>query len=187
MANDADQIVVAANGTVYVAPVGTTAPTAPTGALNAAWKDLGFITEDGATFTDSKTVEDILAWQSFYPVRKIVSAKDASVSFSLRQWNGRTVSLAFGGGNTVDLGGGNFSYVPPAPEVIDERAMLIEWQDGDKNYRLILPKGLVTEAVETNLVRTGSAVLPITFSITPDTGDDPYTFLADDPGWDSLS
>jgi hypothetical protein len=184
--NDADQIVVAANGTVYVAPVGTTQPTDPTSAPAAAWVDLGYITEDGATFTDSKEIEDILAWQSFYPVRKIVTGKEASASFALRQWNENSIPLAFGGGSVTNPSTGVWRYVPPNPEDLDERALMIDWQDGDKNYRLIIPKGLVTEAVETQLVRTGSAELPITFAAVPaSTDDDPFVLITDDLAFSS--
>lgn len=186
MGNDADEIVIAANGTVRVAPVGTAEPTTPTEAPAAAWVDLGYITEEGATFTDSKEIEDILAWQSFYPVRKIVTGKEAAVSFSLRQWNEATIPLAFGGGAVTNPTTGVWRYAPPSPEDIDERALMLDWQDGDKNYRLIIPKGLVTDAVETNLVRTDSAVLPISFAAIPaSTADDPWFVLTDDLAFSS--
>lgn len=186
MSNDADEIVIAANGIVRVAPVGTTAPTDPTSAPAAAWRHLGYVTEDGATFTDSKEIEDILAWQSFYPVRKIVTSKDARVSFALRQWNENTIPLAFGGGSVTNPSTGVWRYAPPSPEDIDERALMIDWQDGTKDYRLIIPKGIVTDAVETNLVRTDSAVLPITFAAVPaSTSDDPWYLLTNDIAFSS--
>jgi len=185
MANDADQIVVAANGTVYAAPVGTTQPVTPTEAPSAAWVDLGYINEDGATFTDTKEIEDITSWQSFYPTRKIVTAKEATVSFALQQWNEQSIPLAFGGGAVTNPSVGVWRYVPPDPETLDERALMIDWTDGDKDYRLIIPKGLVTEAVETQLVRTGSAELPITFSAVPDTDEDPFILLTNDLAFSS--
>lgn len=185
MAN-ADAIVVAGNGTVRVAPVGTTEPTTPTAAPSAAWLDLGFVTEDGVTFTDSKDIEDVLAWQSFYPVRKIITGKEATLAFSLREWDERTIPLAFGGGSVTNPSAGVWRYAPPAPGTLDLRAMMIDWQDGSKNYRLIVPRGLVVEEVETNLTRTGSAELPITFSAIPaSTSADPYKLLTDDIAFSS--
>lgn len=175
---NADSIVVAANGTVRVAPVGTTQPTDPTAAPAAAWLDLGYVSEDGVTFTDSKEIEDVLAWQSFYPVRKIITGKDATLSFALREWDERSIPLAFGGGTVTSPSAGVWRYEPPAPGTLDLRALMIDWEDGDKDYRLIIPRGLVTEAVETNLTRTGAADLPITFSAIPaSTSDDPYVLL----------
>lgn len=176
---NADSITVAGNGTVYVAPVGTTQPTTPTAAPSAAWLALGYVSEEGVTFTDTKEIEDINAWQSFYPVRKIVTAKDATLSFALREWDERTIPLAFGGG-TITAAGAVWRYEPPAPETLDLRAMMVDWQDGIKNFRLIIPRGLVTETVETNLTRTGAADLPITFAAIPaSTTDDAYILLTD--------
>lgn len=185
MPESADEIVVAANGTVWVAPVGSTQPTNPTAAPNGSWTDLGYINEDGATFTESKEIEDIISWQSFYPTRKIVTSKEATVSFALQQWNENTIKFAFGGGTVSQPSPGVWKYVPASPEVLDERALMIDWQDGTKDYRLIIPKGLVTEAVETQLVRTGSAELPITFAAVPATGSDAYILLTDDIAFSS--
>ena len=181
MANDGNQIVVGANGTVWVAAVNATEPTTPTATPAAGWADLGFISEDGVTFTDSKETESVGVWQSFYAARRIQISKDATVSFMLKQWNPDTVSLAFGGGTVTEPSASVYKYVPPSPEELDERALMIDWQDGDKNYRLIMPKGMVIEAVETNLTRSGAADLPITFAATPAAGDDAWYLLTDDP------
>lgn len=164
MAN-ANQVVVGANGKVWVAPItssgGPAGPTNSGTALAAGWMDVGYITEDGVTFTEGKDITDIGAWQSFYPIRYIVNSRLVTASFSMRQWNSATVEFALGG----DVTGGptEFKYEPPAPEVLDLRQMVIEWFDNTKTYRLYIRQGLVTENVETNLVRTDSAVLPITF------------------------
>lgn len=185
MANNSDEIVVGANGTVWVAATGSTQPTNPTSTPNASWVDLGYVNEDGATFTDSKDIEDINSWQSFYPTRKIVTGKEATLAFVLQQWNEATVPLAFGGGAVTQPSPGVWRYAPPDPSQIDYRALMLDWQDGSKHYRLIFPKGLVTEAVESQVVRSGAAELPITFAAVPATGDDPYILLTDDIAFSS--
>jgi hypothetical protein len=179
MANDSGDIVVAANGQVHVGALGATAPTTADDALGAAWTHLGLVSENGATISDSKNIEDIGAWQSFYPVRRIVASREFTIAFVLRQWNEQTVPFAFGGGAIT--GTTDFTYTPPAPEDIDERALSVSWQDGDRDFRLYVPKGMVTENVETNLTRTSAADLPITFSVTPEAGDDPYLIFTTDP------
>jgi hypothetical protein len=181
---DTDQIVVGGNGSVFVAPVGSTEPTSISIALDAAFIDIGYVTEDGATFLDGKTIEDINVWQLFYAARKLITGKEASLAFVLAQWSETVIPLAFGGGITIVDIVGEFSYTPPAPGVLDERAMILEWVDGTKNYRLIIPRGLVTENVETNIVKTGSAELPITFSIVGSAAGIPWYLQTDDPALD---
>ena len=153
---------------------------------SAEWTELGFVSEAGATFNDSKTMADILAWQSFYPVRRIVTARDSTIAFVLRQWNGATIPLALGGGNITD-NAGEFTYIPPDPDVVDERSLALEWADGDKHYRLYFPRGMVTEAVSTSLVRTAAADLPITFGVISDGTTDPYTLFTDDTAFAHVS
>lgn len=181
MAKDTDEIIVGANGTVWTAPVGTAAPvdesTAPVG-----WTDLGYTSEEGITFNDAKTLEAIRVWQLFHAARRIVTERDTTVSFVLRQWNKANLEFALDATVTTPSAG-HHKIVPPSPEDVGEKALMIDWVDGTKNYRLILPRGTVTEAIETNLVRTAAADLPVGFGILGSDGVDAWTLLTDDPAF----
>lgn len=182
---DVDEIVVAANGKILVAPVGTVAPIDIATAWGAGWIDLGFANEDGVTFTDAREIDEIAVWQLFYPARRIVTARDATVAFVLAQWNEETVRLAFGGGTVTTTAGppAHYRYDPPDPQTIDERALGIEWVDGTKTYRLIVARAMLTENVETNLVRSGAAQLPITMGIIGESGVKPWYLRTNDPAF----
>lgn len=183
MTNNADQITVGANGSVHVAPVGTTAPADIDAALDAAFVELGYVNEDGVTFLDGKTVEPINVWQSFYAPRRIMTGKEASATFALVQWNRDNFGLAFGGGEVTEDGAGKYRFTPPEPGPIDEREMVIEWQDGDKDYRLIIPRGMVTDNVETQLVKSAAGELPIVFGVNGEDGVAAWYLLTNDPAF----
>lgn len=189
VANDATEVVVGANGRVWVASTTSDAPTDVAAAmttLTGDWTDLGYISEDGATFTEGKEITDINAWQSFYPIRRIITARSVAVSFALRQWSRETIEFALGG--TVAANTTEWKYTPPAPEALDERSITLEWEDGTKSYRLYIPRGIVSENVETQLVRTAAADLAITFAATdPGVGVDIYTLFTDDPAFGPTS
>lgn len=178
MAQDATEVVVGQNGDVYVAPVGTAVPIDVDDPLDPAFSDaLGFTSEDGVTATDGKTTTNIGAWQSFYPLRTIVTDRNFTVAFVLRQWNQDTVSLAFGGG-TFTATGSFTQYTPPDPSVLDERVLIVDWQDGDDNYRLVVPRCIVSDDVSTQLTRTTAADLPITMTVlAPAAGDEPWFWM----------
>lgn len=50
------------SGAVYRAPSGTALPTDASTELAAAYKELGFVSEDGVTNTNSPETEDVYAW-----------------------------------------------------------------------------------------------------------------------------
>lgn len=162
--NDASELVVAKNGEVYVAPVGTALPTTPAGALNSAFNGLGFINEEGATLSVQPDIAEFHAWQSRQAVRRELNAQAIQATFALQQWNEVTVPLAFGGGTITPVGGGGYRFdFPTEGDALDERALVVDWSDGGEHHRLVLPRGNVTDNVDTNLQRGAVALLPITF------------------------
>ncbi|MBR5285585.1 MAG: phage tail protein, partial [Clostridia bacterium] len=49
-------------GAVHWAPIGTTLPTTATETLNAAFKELGYVSEDGLTNNNSPESDTVKAW-----------------------------------------------------------------------------------------------------------------------------
>lgn len=181
MSFSSDEVVVGASGRIYVAPVGTTLPTSPTSSLDAAFTDLGYTSEEGVTLSFTKNSEDVNVWQSAFPVRRLGVGFEASAAFTLRQWNADTVALAFGGGTVTEDDPGVYVYTPPSVEDVDERCAVIEWQDGTRTYRWVIARCTVSEGVETQLVRTGAADLPITLAVLGDDAGEPWYLVTDDP------
>jgi len=179
MPKNVDEIVVGANGSVYAAPDATPLPDDIDDALNAAFVDLGFTSEDGVKAKDAKSITDIGVWQRFYPVRKIVDSREFTANFVLRQFSGPQVELAFGGATVTSTTNG-FKVTPPSAEVIDIRSVIITWQDGTKSYMLVIPRCIVTDDVELAIVRNAAADLPIGLAVLASEDEEPWYFLTDD-------
>lgn len=184
MAGNAAETVIAANGGVYVATVGTSFPATVTTTPGAGWTDLGFITEAGVKVKPKLEVASFGAWQSAYKIRSVVTGRDITIGFTLRQWNEVNLVLALGGGAVS--GSGPYTYTPPAiGAALIERAVLVRWQDGSKNYDLRILRAMPVDLAEFGLMRTGMADLGITLELHDD-GDDttaPYTIVSDDTNW----
>lgn len=177
MAQASEQITVALQGHVSVAPLGTQLP-ADLEELGEGFVDLGYTTEEGVTFTATPTVEDIGAWQSATPVRRLMTARNVSAAWQGLQWNLDTFALAFGGGEWTEPTAGVHRYDPPGDnDALSEYVCVIDFADGAKEARLVIKRGSVTDPVETNLVRNGAALLPVTFNGLSPNGDDTAWYL----------
>src|SRR5690606_4695916 len=122
--NDASETIVSGKGQVYVADVGTALPATADAALNGAFEGLGFHTEDGVSLNKSLEIVEFRSWQSLHPIRREREADDFQLTFVLEQWNEVNLPLAMGGGDVLDLGGGQVRYNPPddgAP--LDEKSL----------------------------------------------------------------
>lgn len=176
---NAANIIVPAGSAVSVAPEGTALPT-DLSALPAAWDEIGYVGEDGATITTSREEEAINAWQSDLPVRTLVTAEPKTISMELLEWNPDTVRLAFRGG-AITVAAGVAKYTPPAAGARDVRAMVIDAVDGSSDLRFAFTAVQVQGDVESQLVRSAAMSLPLEFAVQA--GTPPWIFLTDHPTW----
>ncbi len=183
-AQDANELVVAGSGDVWVAPFGTALPTSVDGALNGNFFKLGLCTEDGLKLNSTPTIEEFKSWQSRYPTRRELTGLEAQVTFVLQQWNEQTLQTALGGGTVSEPVSGKFKYSPVSDtEQLDIVSIVADWRDGTKLYRYVIAKGQATESVEIDLQRTALAVLPVTIKTLGQPGVDPYNIYTNDPSF----
>lgn len=185
-ANASGQTLIGASGAVYVGTPGATitAPTSEASVLDTDLVEVGFITVDGIKFRDSKDVGSLKAWQTPYDVRRFVTGRSFELSFSLEQWNWHTIPFVFGGGTLTEPTAGHYKFVPPDEDALDPRAVVVDWNDGTRLYRLWVPQGIVTDAVEVNIKRDEGASFPITFGAIFDGTSNPFEIYTDDAAFE---
>lgn len=186
--SDAANILVAVGGDVSVADVGSTMPLDATAAVDAAFTNVGYIGPDGVSpRLGPGESEAVRVWQSTIAVKyRPNTERVMSVGFSLAEFNAVSIPLAFGGGTIVDIAGDGsqgYRYDPPDSDVINEQAMVIDWAYGGFDYRLAIPRGVVSGDSETQLVWSSESMLPITFNILETAGVKPYALFSTHPGF----
>lgn len=183
-----EEILIAGTGTLYHAPQGTALPGFLSDVLDPAFQAVGYITEDGAKFTDTKDTNKVMPWQSFYPVRVHITGRSGQIETTLLQWNEQNMILAYGGGGIIEPQSGEFRYEPPSPETLAVVAVVIDFTDGDRNFRFAAGRSFVVSATESMWNKTGPALLPVTLEIlAPAEGDQPWTIDSDDPAWTPIA
>lgn len=183
---DRDQIVIPGKAKLYVAPVGSVMPDHLTDDVDPAFVSLGYTDDSGVKFSDMKTIAAFTPQQSFYAVRRWVTDRSCDLTAVLAEWDAKTIPLAFGGGVITEPSPGEFRYTPPDPEDLDERAMIVQVEDGEFTWQIGIPVGMVTSNTETTFAK-GPALLPITFSVNGDDEGAPWFLDSDHPAMEDAA
>lgn len=172
---NSSEIRIAGVGRLYVGPADTKVPTAFTGNSAtdwAAWKDLGFTSGDGVTFSKKDKLEAVDVWQAVSPVHFVYSDRDLTLKFSLMQFNEDTLPFFMGGGKVEAVTGstGVYKYDIADRPFADVRALGLEFTDVQASdgstvtYRFGIPRGQVTASDDIKLARKSAAQLGITYT-----------------------
>lgn len=183
MSNDADNVRAALNGSIFMAPKGTTAPADLLTPWDAAWVDLGFMSDDGVSMEYSTDVEDINAWQSLSPVRRILTSVDMTLGFTAIELKARTLTAYFPGSTITEVSGTVRRLDIPAAPGPQEFAFGLEWFDGDIINRLVIPRGEITDRGAISLGRSSAVGLEMTVSAYASSAPELATWLSNDPAW----
>lgn len=181
MAIDGSEVRVAGAGHVYVAPAGTALPT-DLSALDSKYVDLGYVTEDGVSFSFGREVEDLNAWQGD-KIRTLSTKEPASVSFALMQTNSTILTVAYGGGTVSEsTDKKTFTFTPPKSGTNTERILVIEFSDGaDITYRYVIPRSQIEGNVDYTLTRAGALTYPLTMGILDNGDSAKFSIISNDP------
>ena len=136
----------AVGGGVWRAPIGTTLPEAANTTLNAAFKCLGYISEDGVTNSNTPSSEEVKAWGGD-TVLTVQTEKPDKYSFTMiESLNVEVLKTVYGTDNVSgsDLTSGlviraNNAEAEEGVWVIDVA------HTGNVMRRIVIPKGKVTE------------------------------------------
>ena len=171
MAGDATQIVVAGTGTISIAPFGTAVPADTTvhSTLDAAFVDLGFTSDDGVTISDAVEVEDIAAWQSLYPVRRVITGYSGGVSFDLLQWSKDIFEQVIHGVVTEPTPNVVHEFTPTRDGVLPEKTLIVDFTDGAELYRWIFHKVTLGADIEIPIDKKSAGVIPTEWGVQDDT------------------
>lgn len=161
MAVDADNVVVGVTGAVYVAPKGTTLPTNAAAALNVAFKDLGYVGEEGVQENPATTsTTNIKAWQNGVVVRKVQTEHDTTFQFTLIETKADVLATVYGNhtAGKVEI---NASIKP-------RKSWVIDVLDDDSKIRFVIPEAEITGIGTITYANNGVAGYAITLTAYED-------------------
>ncbi len=141
-----------ASGGIYLAPIGSTAPTSVTATLDAAYKSAGYIGEDGVTEGGERSTSKIKAWGG--DVVKVVQ-DEHSLTYTFRfieAMNGDVLEAVYGPANVTTtaatVSSGTIHEVKVTGESLPHFQIVFEIKDGDNRIRISAEDVQITEVGE---------------------------------------
>lgn len=172
MALDASKARVAVTGAVYWDKTGAgTAPSDTSTTPAAAYKDLGYVSEDGVTFAmpDAGDVTPLKAWQNNATIRTIRGGIDDNpqISLTLVETKLEVIEAVFG--TTVTQAVAHGTYEIDTTDVRPYGRLILDVVDGAELIRYYAPKAIVSSVGETSLTSQDVIGYDVTFDLERDT------------------
>jgi hypothetical protein len=166
-------------GAISVAPAGTALPTDATTALAEAFTQLGYISEDGLTNTNSISTDSIKAWGGD---EVLVTSNGREVSFSctlIESTNVNVLKQVFGAANVTGTLEDGITITAKSDIELPEQVFAIDMILKDNTLkRIVIPAGRVTEIGDITYEDGGAIGYEVTISATPDTnGNTHYEYI----------
>ena len=166
------------NGAVYRAPLGTTLPTDASTALATAFKDMGFVSEDGVSNSNSPDSEKVKAWGG-QTVLVVVNEKPDSFKLKfLESLNTNVLETVYGSANvTADTQAGTINVVANAA-TLGEFVYVIEMRMGTAMKRIVIPNGSLSEVGDIVYKDNEPVGYEVTLECLPDSsGNNHYEYI----------
>lgn len=161
-------------GAVYRAPLGTALPTNAVDALDAAFVDLGFISEDGVTSSNSRESEEIKAWGGTTVLTSQTDYQDTWQAVFIESMNIDVLKMVFGDANVSGAVESGITVKANAAELAQASYVFDMVLKGGVLKRVVLPVASISEIGDTTYVDNEAVGYDVTLAALPDTSENTH-------------
>lgn len=157
-------------GAVFRAPLGTTLPTDATTALDAAFKELGYVSEDGVTNNNTPDSDTVKAWGGNTVLVVQNEMTDEWTLTLIESLNPEVLKAVYGDARvTVDSQAGTITVQATADQRIDAAYVIDMIMKGGAMKRVVIPNGSMSELGEIVYKDDEAVGYELTLKALPDT------------------
>lgn len=170
-------------GPILSAPRGTVLPVAIADALDPAFEDSGYISEDGLTLTPERSTEVVRDWSGSV-VRELLTEFAAKLAWAHLETNETSLKNYLGDDNVsvteaTATEGKRITALLRGTEM-PRKSWTFKVKDGDARVLIVVPDGQVSETGEVAFIKSGALTWPVTLATYPDaSGVNVYIYLDD--------
>lgn len=135
-------------GAVFRAPIGTPLPSTATEALDAAFADLGYISEDGVTNENTRDTEEIKAWGGDVVAQPQTGKTDTFGMTFIERKNVEVLKAVYGDENVTGTLATGIQVRSNATELENSCWVIDQILSEGDLHRTVIPKGKITETGE---------------------------------------
>ena len=167
-------------GAVFSAPIGTPLPTDAVSALNAAFNDLGYVSEDGVTNSTNLESESIREWGG-QKVLVIQTSKDDQYKLKLIEASNIYAMKEVFGQTNVSSANGQITVTANGKE-LESRSYVIDMALNNGGIkRIVLPSAKVSEIGDIQYTGSDAVGYELTYDTAPDSsGNTHYEYILAD-------
>jgi hypothetical protein len=155
---------------LYIAPVGTAAPTDTMTAWGSGWRAIGYISDEGITMGSSTESEDLIPWQSRTAVRTILTSRTLTLGFTMWQLNEANLAVYFDSPAPTGTPGDSWKLDVRSDTSGQTYAIGIDTKDGDNVVRYIFGRANLKENGDIVLTTNGAQGYPVVLSALDNAG-----------------
>lgn len=175
--NDADNVSFGkpkSTGAVFVAPYGTALPTNAHVALNAAFKGLGYVSEDGLVNSVETDVEEVNAWGGDLVLSGQTTFKETFM-VNLIETNAEALKVYYGEENVVEEGDGSLTVTQNSDMLPNVSVVFELVMTGGRIKRIVVPNAQIADrSGEITYVDGEAVTYPAMFVAYPDGNGDTH-------------
>jgi hypothetical protein len=145
MALSSANVFTPASGGIYVAPVGTALPTDLTTALNAAFKEVGYLGSDGLEEIPTRSTSEVKAFQNNDTVAEPTTEAKQQYTFTMIESNPVSLETYYGQTATRTTGEGTIGVNPAKTGGRKSWVFTVVDGEGVKRERQVIESGEVVE------------------------------------------